>query len=315
MTGPSELEVVVVGSANTDLVLEVPARPAPGETVLATTASRSAGGKGLNQAVAAARDGARTGFVGAVGDDAEGRLLADLLRTEGVDAHLLRILPQRTGVAVVLVDPTGENSIVVALGANAALGPLTRDELAVIRSASVVLLQLETPLPTVLEAATAARAAGARVVLNAAPARRLPADLVAVVDLLLVNEDEARAVGGHRQAALGGLLASLVTLVPEVVVTLGAAGCRHASRTGVGHVVPAPRARTVDTTGAGDTFAGVLSAALAGGLSMRGALRRAVVAGALSVERSGAVPSIPRRDEIAARMPAPPAPTTGADQG
>ena len=301
-TGLSTGGVVVVGSANTDLVLGVAAHPVPGRTVLAGTVSRSAGGKGLNQAVAAARDGAPTTFLGAVGDEAEGRQLVDLLHEEGVGTGLVRTVPAPTGLAVVVVDTAGENSIVVAQGANATFDALSVPDLAVVRSASVLLLQLEIPLATVVGAATAARAAGVRVVLNAAPARHLPKELLDAVDVLVVNEDEARSVGGDRAMSLGQLLASLVALVPDVVVTLGAAGCRHACRTGAGHTVPAPRVRAVDTTGAGDTFAGVLSAALARGLSMPDALRRAVVAGAVSVERPGAVPSIPHADETSARM-------------
>lgn len=294
--------MVVVGSANTDLVLGVTAHPVPGQTVLAAAVSRSAGGKGLNQAVAAARDGAPTTFIGAVGDDAEGRQLVDLLRGEGVGTSLVRLVDAPTGLAVVVVDAAGENSIVVAQGANATFDGLTTADLAAVRSAAVLLLQLEIPSATVHAAAAAAAAAGVCVVLNAAPGRELPDDLLDVVDVLVVNEDEAAAVVGDRAAPIDELLAALVVLVPDVVVTRGAAGCRHASRTGAGHTVPAPRARAVDTTGAGDTFAGVLAAELARGPSMSDALERAVVAGAVSVERPGAVPSIPHRAETSARL-------------
>lgn len=301
---PREVDVVVVGSANTDLLLGVATHPVPGRTVLATRVSRSAGGKGLNQAVAAARDGARTWFVGAVGDDDDGRHLVGLLRGEGVGTGLVRVAPGATGLAVVVVDPAGENSIVVAQGANAEFDALTPAELALVCSASTLLLQLEVPLPTVVGAAIAASAAGVRVVLNAAPAAALPPDLLAAVDVLVVNEDEARSVAADPVASIEELLTALVDLVPEVVVTLGADGCRHASRTGPGHAHPAPWTRAVDTTGAGDTFAGVLAAALSRGLSMTDALRRATVAGAVSVECHGAVPSIPHATETSARVAA-----------
>lgn len=287
----------MLGSANADLVLRVAGIPAPGETVLATGTSRSPGGKGLNQAVAAARHGARTAFVGAVGDDEDGRMLRAVLTEDGIQAHL-RESTEATGLAVVLVEDSGENAIVVASGANAAVGRPTPAELAVVTAGRVLLIQLELPVPAVLAAAEAAHAAGVRVVLNAAPARRLPVELLGCLDVLVVNEHEARVVAGTGEAPLDAAVDALLATVPQVVVTLGAAGCLYRGRGGVEVRLAAPAVEAVDTTGAGDTFVGVLVAALADAVPVSEALRLAVVAGSLCVQRRGAVPAIPRRAEV-----------------
>ncbi len=295
--------VVVLGSANTDVVLAVPAVPAAGETVLATGMARHPGGKGLNQAVAAARAGARTAFLGAVGRDEAGAALAAVLAQDGVDDALLRRVEEPTGTAHVAVQDDGDNAIVVAPGANGTLVELTGRELAAVGAARVLVAQLEVPLTAVLAAARAARVAGTTVVLNAAPATTLPPDLLALVDVLVVNEHEAAVVAG-RPGAPEALAAHLLTRVPAVVVTLGGAGALHAVRDGGSARVPAPAARAVDTTGAGDTATGVLAAALAAGLPMADAVRRAVTAGSLAVETAGAVPSIPTAAQVDARLQA-----------
>lgn len=296
----SAAAVVVVGSANTDLILPVTALPKPGETVLAGDRGHAAGGKGLNSAVAAARSGGRVTMIAAVGDDDAGRELTAVLRESGVDAARLRSVGTPTGLAVVIVDGAGENSIVVASGANATLLDLTAEELAGIRSARVLLAQLEVPLPTVTAAAAAAHDAGVRVLLNAAPAQHLPDDLLSSVDVLVVNEPEALLVAGAGATDVADAVARLLTRVPELVVTLGASGSLYRSGAGAELRVPALPVRAVDTTAAGDTFAGVLATGLAEGSAMPDALRLATAAAALSVQRSGAVPSIPTRAAIEA---------------
>ena len=292
--------VVVVGSANADLVLRLAELPRPGETRLATDTSRLPGGKGANQAVAAARSGALTTLIAAIGDDADGQLVSEALVAAGVDVRLVRTSSAPTGLAVVLLDDRGRNSIVVAPGANATIEQLRPDERDVVRDGSVLLCQLEVPLPVVIEAAQTARAAGRIVVVNAAPSQPLPDALVAAVDVLVVNEHEASEIAGTPD--LDRAVDVLLTRVPAVVVTLGAAGARVAERTGPRRLLPAPAVEVVDTTGAGDTFCGVFAAGLAAGTSMTAAAERAIAAASLSVQRLGAIPSIPRADEIAAAM-------------
>ena len=292
--------VVVVGSANADLVLRLAELPRQGETLLATDTSRLPGGKGANQAVAAARAGASTTLITAIGDDADGILVRDALVAAGVEMRLVRTSSAPTGLAVVLLDDRGQNSIVVASGANATIERLLPQERDVIRQSALLLCQLEVPLPVVIEAAHVARAAGRTVVVNAAPSRPLPEALVESVDVLVVNEHEAREVAGTRD--LDGAVDALLTRVPAVIVTLGAAGARVAERGGSHRLLRAPAVRAVDTTGAGDTFSGVFAAGLAGGESMTAAAERAIAAASLSVQRLGAIPSIPDADEIAAAM-------------
>jgi ribokinase len=292
--------VVVVGSANADLVLRVGELPGPGETLLATESSRLPGGKGANQAVAAARAGASTTLVAGIGDDADGRLVRDALVAAGVDVRLVRTSSVSTGLAVVMLDDRGQNSIVVAPGANATIERLLPDERDVIREAAVLLCQLEVPLPVIIEAAHLARTAGRIVVVNAAPFRPLPDTLIEAIDVLVVNEHEARELAGTTD--LDRAVDELLTRVPTVIVTVGEAGARVADRTRPHRLLPAPAVHAVDTTGAGDTFCGVFAAGLAGGESMTAAAERAIAAASLSVQRLGAIPSIPRADEIAAAL-------------
>lgn len=287
-------DVVVVGSANADLILSVDRTPRPGETVLALgDACRSAGGKGLNQAVAAARAGATTALVGAVGDDDDGRMLRAVLHGSTVDTARLRTADLPTGLAVVTVAADGENSIVVVAGANSGLTELTDADLEAVTRAHVLLGQLEIPVETFGVAAAAARSNGCMVLLNAAPARELPDSIWPLVDVLIVNEREAAEIAHGRD---------LLELVPAVVATLGAAGARYTSRNHDDIDVPALRARAVDTTGAGDTFCGVFAASLALDMPILPAMQRAAAAAAAAVERPGAVPSIPTRDEIEHRL-------------
>ena len=285
--------VIVVGSANIDQVFRVERIPAPGETVLSTGLTTNLGGKGQNQAVAAARAGAGTAFIGAVGDDSFGATIRAGLADDGIDAALLRTVEAPTGTALIAVDDSGENTIIVEAGANGALRELTERDASAIVAADVLVMQLEIPLETVQAAAGIARAAGTTVVLNAAPIRELPDDLLASLDVLVVNEHEAAVLAGARPGA-GGIRA----LAPVVIVTLGSAGAVLYAGQAPEVRVPAPKVTAVDATGAGDTFCGAFAAAIAEGQSHESALRFSVAAASLSVQVRGAVPSIPKRLRI-----------------
>ncbi|NQX11817.1 ribokinase [Microbacteriaceae bacterium VKM Ac-2855] len=296
------MNVVVLGSANLDLVYRVERIPRPGETLLATSAEQHPGGKGNNQVIAAARAGADATFIAAVGTDSAGDTLASTLIEAGV-RMLVRRVPERTGTALITVDASAENTIVVDSGANATLLELRPEERAAIADADVLLLQLETPLPTVLAAARHAHASGTRVVLNAAPIQPLPDDLLAALDLLVVNEHEAAVLAGGDPADPDALAATLLESVPAVIITLGSAGALIATRSGSERIAGV-KVVAVDTTGAGDTFCGALMAVLADPTlpALVDAARFATAAAALSVQRAGAVPSIPLEAEIRALL-------------
>jgi ribokinase len=283
--------VVVVGSANVDLAVDVPRPPKAGETILGGRLRRSPGGKGANQAVAAAWAGAAdTTFVGALGEDEAADLILVSLGGAGVRTDLVERADAPTGTAFVTVSPDGENAIVVAPGANdhVRIGAAQADRIA---EADVVLAQLEIPLDVVAAAAAAARP-DAVLILNAAPSRELPDSLWEVVDLLVVNEHEAADLAGEPEA--------LLKRVPAVVVTLGGEGCAVLRRDQEPVRVPGIRVDAVDTTGAGDTFCGVLAAGLAQGLDLPDAARLASAAGALAVTRPGAQEAVPTAVEVAA---------------
>lgn len=297
------MSVVVVGSANLDLVYTVERIPRPGETVLATGAATYPGGKGNNQVVAVARSGAEVTFVAAMGTDDASEVLLGVLAEAGVRA-LVRRTPEPTGTALITVDEAAENVIVVNSGANAALVGLTDEECTAIREADVLLMQLEIPLPTVVEAAAVAREAGTLVVLNAAPIRPLPAELLNLVDLLVVNEHEAEQLaGGGAADGHEALAAAVDPLAPAAVVTLGADGALVVADGETRHLA-GHRVEAVDTTGAGDTFCGALVASLdrSGGrldsAALAAAAEWATGAAAIAVTRPGAVPAIPTRPEI-----------------
>ncbi|MFI9489883.1 ribokinase [Promicromonospora sp. NPDC052451] len=295
--------VTVVGSVNADTSLRLGALPRPGETVLAREASASLGGKGANQAVAAARAGARVRMVGAVGA-ADGDPLAAALAAEGIDTDLLTRSDLPSGRALVLLDDAGENSIIVVPGANAALDDdAVRRACAQLVPGDVLVLQHEVPAATSRAAAAAASARGATVIWNAAPAPARAADLVEHVDLLVVNEHEleavARLLGLGPSGPEGDVAAVAARLGTDVVCTLGAAGAL-VYRSGALVRVPAPAVTAVDTTAAGDTFVGYLAASWH--LPAADAVRRAVVAGALAVTRPGATPSIPALAEVEPRL-------------
>lgn len=291
MTVESRGSVLVAGSANLDFVVRAAHVPAPGETVLGRDFDTYPGGKGANQAVACARaGGAATRMVLALGNDAFATPLEASLRDAGVALDIVRT-KQPTGVAFVCLSDSAENAITVAPGANSTLRP---EHLPPLDGVTHLLLQLETPLPSVEAWAHAARAAGVAVVLNAAPAQALPATLLAQCDLLIVNEGELAALTG----IAGDISAALDALdVPRVVVTLGARGC-CARIDGQRLLQPAFAVSALDTTGAGDTFCGTLVAALSCGLPFAAALRRASAASALACTRLGAQTGVPGYDEV-----------------
>ncbi|WP_130513158.1 ribokinase [Krasilnikovia cinnamomea] len=294
MPAPPEPGIVVAGSANMDLVGLAERLPLPGETVLGDDFLMVPGGKGANQAIAAARAGGRCTFLGAIGSDAFGVTLKARLAASGVDTDHVRVSYGPSGVAVIMVDRRGENSIIVSPGANSTFTDLTAAERAVIGAADVLVCQQEIPAATVTEAARVARAAGTRVVLNAAPARPLPPDLLAAVDLLVVNENEARAVTGQAEPDVDALLA----LAPRVVLTLGADGARYAERDGRDERIGAYRVAVADSTAAGDAFTGALAVAWGEGRDLVEAVRWAAAAGAACVRTVGASVSLPTRADI-----------------
>jgi ribokinase len=301
------LDLVVIGSANVDLVATTVRLPAPGETVIGTGYEEHAGGKGLNQAVAAARCGSTVAFVGAFGDDDAGRMLRSVATAEGIDvtaAAIRRGSP--TGRALITVDAYGENSIVVIPGANATVGDDEPDGgngddpvAASIMGSRVVLAQLEVPIAAVVRTLRAAREAGARTVLNPAPAPPdgLPDELIACCDVVIPNE--------HEIELLGGVDALLQRGVGAVVVTRGAAGVLVADATTAERwTLDAYAVDPVDTTGAGDAFCGAFASRLAAGDPLDAAVRYAAAAGAIATTAHGAVPSLPRHEAIAALLAA-----------
>ena len=289
-------DVCVVGSANLDLVATTDRLPGPGETVLGSSYTEHAGGKGLNQAVAAARAGARTTFCGAVGDDDAARRLLAVIADDGIDASALRLLPNAvTGRALIGVSAAGENSIIVVAGANREL--TESDVSAVATSARVLLVQLEVPVATVRAALSAARAAGVTTILNPAPAMTLSSEILALCDVVIPNEHEVEILGGVAELLRLGARA--------VVVTLGARGAKLCTSGADDVVVAAFAVESVDTTAAGDAFCGGFAAELAAGASLAGALRFAAATGALATTRAGAVPSLPTRSEIDALLTRP----------
>jgi ribokinase len=291
--------LVILGSINIDLVFEVERLPAAGETVLCPGYRRVPGGKGANQAVAAARAGAEVRFFGRVGEDDAGRLAVRSLARAGVDVGGILPSGRPTGTAVIGVDPRGENAIIVASGANLEVTSLqVPPEL--LGRGSTVLCQNEVPVGETLALLGRARAAGARTVLNLAPATVLPLADLRGLDFLVLNEAEAAALTGcgEPRTAAAGLHDHIGA---TVVVTLGARGVLAATAEGR-YLVPAPAVRVVDTTGAGDAFVGVLAAALDLGAGPEEALRWASVAGGLACEALGAQSAIPDRVAIEARL-------------
>ena len=300
--------VLVVGSVNMDLIVRAPEMPCPGQTVLGDGFTTNPGGKGANQAVAAARLGAHCRLLGRVGRDEFGRTLTEALKGEGIDCtHLLDTDRHPSGVAFILVDAQGENSIVVASGANAQLTPddvfAAADAFA---GADVVLLQLELPLPTVRAAVDVARRNGCRIILDPAPApRRLPPELYNV-DIISPNVTEAETLTGKRaleerldkHVAMDLLAAGAKT----AVLKLGSRGSLVVANDGHFYRVPAYKVSVVDTTAAGDAFTAAMGVALARGQSLHNAARFANAAGALACTRLGAQSAMPTAMEVSMLM-------------
>lgn len=288
--------VLVAGSANLDFVVRAARIPGPGETVLGRGFATFPGGKGANQAVACARAGGTpTRMLLALGDDPHAAPIEQSLRAAGVALEIVRTRVEATGVAFICLSDAAENAITVAPGAN---GVLRAEHLPDLGEVSCLLLQLESPLDAVTAWAATARAAGVRVVLNAAPAQALPSTLLAAIDVLIVNEGELELLSG----VSGDIVAALAKLdVRHVLVTLGARGC--CARLDDRFLVqPAFAVQPLDSTGAGDTFCGVLVAALAQGQGWEGAMRRACAAAALACTRLGAQSGVPTVEEVDALL-------------
>ncbi len=293
--------ILVAGSGNIDFVTRVEHIPAPGETVLGQSYSVSGGGKGANQAVACGRSGGKVSFLGALGADSFAETLRASLRESGVHDHSLTLeLP--TGAAFISVSEAGENAITVASGANAGLLP---EHLGDLSGVTHLVMQLEIPLRSVVAYAQAARAAGVQVVLNAAPARELPPELLSSVSLLVVNEGELASLVGPGEVR--AQLRRAADLGPaRVIVTLGGQGslaldtrAQTENQPEYQYVeVPAQRVKVLDTTGAGDTYVGALVTALSEGQALPQAMHFATTAAGLACTRAGAQPSMPTREEI-----------------
>jgi ribokinase len=297
------MKIVVVGSSNTDMIVAVPRIPKPGETILGGRFSTAAGGKGANQAVAAARAGGEVALIARVGNDLFGAQALSGFRADGIDAtHVTADPDQPSGVALILLARGGENSIAVAPGANAALSPQDVEEAEeLIRSAEILLMQLETPVAAIARASRIAAEAGGTVILNPAPACALDDALLGAVTILTPNESEAELLTGIpvRDTSGAGRAARALRNrgVKTVIVTMGSRGALL--ETGeASEVLPAFSVDAVDATAAGDVFNGALDVAVAEGKALREAVRFANAAAALSVTRLGAQPSIPARGEI-----------------
>ncbi len=297
----ADKRIVVLGSSNTDMIIQLPKIPRPGETLLGGRFSMAAGGKGANQAVAAARAGGRVQFIGRVGRDVFGdRAVASFLE-DGIDTSLISVDPEEpSGTALIFVAASGENSIGVASGANARLLPEEVEKCrSALKSADILLLQLETPVDSVESAAQMAESA--TVMLNPAPAAPVPPGLLARVSVLTPNESEAEALTGIEIRSDEDLMNAAEALLRRgprtVLITLGARGALLAQGE-IREIVPGFQAEAVDSTAAGDVFNGALAVGLAEGMEMRFAVRFAHAAAALSVTRLGAQPSVPRRSEI-----------------
>jgi len=297
--------IVEVGSINMDLVVHLPRIPKPGETMMATDFKTYAGGKGANQAVAAARMGAKVHMVGCVGKDAFGIELRQQLIKEGITTdHVIERTDQATGIALIQVDEKGQNSIAVAGGANLCLTEINvTSALIEIGYFSTLVMPLETPLSVVYTAASFAKEKGARVILNPAPAIKLDEQLLKMVDVLVPNEHEIELITGidcRNDYGLQKAAATLFSLGPKtLVVTLGGRGAAIQSREGKDVTyVPAFPVDPVDTTAAGDCFIGTLAVALTEGMGIETAVQMANAAAALSVTRKGAQSSLPYRTEL-----------------
>lgn len=293
-------DILVVGSLNADLVVRAPRFPAPGETISGGDLATIPGGKGANQAVAAARQGVRVSMLGRVGKDNFGDFLLANLQANQVDTTLVQRDDAATGTAIIVVDANGQNSIVLSPGANGQVRPADVDPASLPRP-KLVLLQLEIPLESVIHAAAVGRGLGARVLLNPAPARPLPDELIAQTDFLIPNETELSLLTGQPVTDIASAESAARTLlakgVQTVIVTLGANGALVVTPEKTTHVPPF-HVDVVDTTAAGDAFIGGFSAALLRGLALEEAVRHGNACGALAATQFGAQPSLPTAEEV-----------------
>lgn len=298
-------KIVVVGSSNMDMVVKTDHIPVPGETVLSGSFFMNAGGKGANQAVAVARLGGEVVFISKLGNDLFGKQFSQLFSSEGIDTTHLRFDDERpSGVALITVDKAGENSIVVASGANAYLSDEDiMSALREIESAGIVLLQLEIPLPTVQYVIAYAAARQVKVILNPAPAATLPEEMLNKIDILTPNKTEAGMIAGMEVTDIesAGRAAKAICAmgVKHVVVTMGPLGAVICDGKNIS-LVKTREVETVDTTAAGDVFNGALAVALSEGKDLEAAVGFACEAAAISVTRLGAQSSIPHRNELVA---------------
>lgn len=308
---PNKKPIIVIGSSNTDMVIRCSRLPRPGETVLGGSFMMNHGGKGANQAVAAAKLGGDTVFIGKVGDDVFGHQTVEMLTSLGIDTRFLGVsATEPSGVALINVDEhTAENSISVASGANGAIRPADIDAAEeVIASASLILMQLEIPIDTVTYAAKMAKRHGVTVVLNPAPApsEPLPEELLENVDIIIPNKTEAEVITGIAIDTPQDELRAIRSLhskgISTVIFTLGSKGALLCQN-GDCEEVPSFKVKAVDTTAAGDTFCGALCVGLSEGKEMRPAMIFANQAAAISVTRKGAQQSVPTRAEVDARFP------------
>ncbi|KRP68975.1 ribokinase [Pseudomonas veronii] len=301
-------KVVVVGSLNMDLVTRASRLPRAGETLIGQSFSTVPGGKGANQAVASARLGAEVAMIGCVGSDAYGVQLRDALLVEGIDCQAVSRVDGSSGVALIVVDDSSQNAIVIVAGSNGELTPASLQAAdAVLQAADVIVCQLEVPLETVGYALKRGRELGKTVILNPAPASSpLPAQWYASIDYLIPNESEATALSGVTVDSLDSAKLAAAQLIKagaaKVIITLGAQGALFSDGNRVEHLA-APNVKAVDTTAAGDTFVGGFAAALAHGKSEAEAIRFGQVAAALSVTRAGAQPSIPTLHDVQGFVP------------